>query len=58
MAMLMCADRSRNVILFAFFSIGGGFMMVKPLAARERQRTHGDYSVSVDRSGPSLHRDC
>jgi len=35
------------------FSLGSGYMMIKArtLAARQKVRAVGDYSVSVDRSG-------
>ncbi|KAF2241073.1 hypothetical protein BU26DRAFT_525600 [Trematosphaeria pertusa] len=46
----------RNFAIFSFLSLGGGYMMLKSraLAAKQRERAVGDYSVSVDRSGGGI----
>jgi hypothetical protein len=47
------AHRPRNLTFLSIFSLGGGYMMIKSrtLAARQKERQIGDYSVTVDRSG-------
>jgi len=41
----------RNVALLSFFSLGGGYLMLKSRTLAVKQRAAGDYSVTVDRSG-------
>jgi hypothetical protein len=41
----------RNFALLSFFSLGGGYLMLKSRTLAVKQRAAGDYSVTVDRSG-------
>ncbi|KAF2010076.1 hypothetical protein BU24DRAFT_428112 [Aaosphaeria arxii CBS 175.79] len=45
----------RNLALLSVISLGGTYMILKSktLAVKQDNRTAGDYSVSVDRSGRS-----
>lgn len=49
----MPSSRPRNLAFFSMLSLGGGYLMIKSrtLAAKQRERAVGDFSVSVDRSG-------
>ncbi|KAF2121090.1 hypothetical protein BDV96DRAFT_484403, partial [Lophiotrema nucula] len=47
----------RNFALLSAVSLGSGYMVLKSrtLAQKQKERAAGDYSVSVDRSGPWHH---
>ncbi|KAF2789558.1 hypothetical protein K505DRAFT_328144 [Melanomma pulvis-pyrius CBS 109.77] len=46
----------RNLTFLSILSLSGGYIMVKSrtLAAKQKERAVGDYSVSVDRSGGGI----